>query len=199
MTERNAPVIRETVYANDSGKFRIRVMAGLRYMSGNSQPYFSLTADIREDRGGWWRDYGGGCQHQEILRLWPELAPLADLHLCDMDGAPLHAEANGWYWLAGALGGLGEEFHGANSPFPPRSEDDCMRMFAQHIRSDMVVARALAQAVDCASDPRSVWRTYCKAARGRWKREADAAIAAFGLVVFGDNLPKENGNAVADA
>lgn len=43
----------------------------------------------------------GGADHDLILRVAPELAPLVRAHLADQDGTPMHAEANGWYFYSG--------------------------------------------------------------------------------------------------
>lgn len=76
----------------------ITVTAGLRKLDGNERPYFSVTGAVRSD------SEMGGCIHREILRRWPELAPVV----------ALHSEANGWYWLAGYYDGAGERYHGGN-------------------------------------------------------------------------------------
>lgn len=39
----------------------------------------------------------GGCCHDEILALRPDLAPFVALHLCDFTGAPMYAAGNGLY------------------------------------------------------------------------------------------------------
>lgn len=41
----------------------------------------------------------GGCIHEEIEEHFPELKPLIDLHLSDLDGTPLYAVENGLYWF----------------------------------------------------------------------------------------------------
>jgi hypothetical protein len=82
------------------GTTRIGVEYGVVAVKKQTR-YFSITV-------------AGAPQHELVLKLWPDLAPLVALHLSDVDGAPHSAEANGWYWLAGACGGLGEEVHGAN-------------------------------------------------------------------------------------
>jgi hypothetical protein len=38
-----------------------------------------------------------GCLHDEALAAFPELAPIVAVHLSDVDGVPMHAEANGRY------------------------------------------------------------------------------------------------------
>lgn len=62
---------------------------------GNGHNTFSVTADLRE-RG---RDIGGGCMHDAIAEVFPELAPFIKWHLVSSDG-PMHYIANTLY-LAG--------------------------------------------------------------------------------------------------
>ncbi|HHL35198.1 MAG TPA: hypothetical protein ENJ30_12615 [Desulfobulbaceae bacterium] len=53
---------------------------------GNQQPYFSVTND-------------SGAAHEDIAKAFPELKPLIALHLCNEQGKPMHAVANGLYFL----------------------------------------------------------------------------------------------------
>lgn len=41
----------------------------------------------------------GGCCHDEILKILPELSIFVKLHLCDFKGAPMHASANAFYHI----------------------------------------------------------------------------------------------------
>jgi hypothetical protein len=150
---------------------RVYALGGLHYLRGNSAPYFSLTIAS-------WRIVGFakrsgedsfGAAHDEILRLWPELAPLAALHLSDWTGAPMHAKANGFYQLAGYGGGLGAKFHAGNAEHlwcaechgaspkysslaPPRSvcphqREKCLAQWAAHVRLPLEEARGVADAI----------------------------------------------------
>lgn len=68
---------------------------------GNGHQDFSITGDIyaagkpRTDRNY----IAGGCIHDEILAARPDLQIFVDLHLCDFDGVPMHAVANGLYHM----------------------------------------------------------------------------------------------------
>lgn len=131
----------------------------LEQYGGNAAPHFSVTAEE------WRMTFGNrtirscGCMHHDILRQWPKLRPLVALHLSDDQGVPMHGASNGWYWMAGALGGMAEQYHGGNSKIqhwkgeegtgPKHREFDgyreptpaeCLRIFADHCRISMVEA-----------------------------------------------------------
>lgn len=182
-------------FVNEKKTYRITATAQLSWLRGNAKPYFSLTAEGR-DHGSEF----GGCCHDEILKHWPDLKPLADLHLSDIDGIPMHAEANGWYNLCGALGGLGETYHVGNSDrhmpcTPPEGKpwqkteyrhptaDECVQIFANHCRISLQEAQDfIASLVILYSrDIREQWRTFCKSLEHRWLIEAKTAIEQFGL------------------
>lgn len=74
-------------------------------------PGFAITASVWMKHATWdgrarkrnGRDIDmGGCMHDEILDIAPELAPLVTAHLADPEGVPMHAVANGWYFYTGA-------------------------------------------------------------------------------------------------
>ena len=64
---------------------------------GDQESYFSVTGAIYEGQRR--EPDSAGCIHEQILTVWPQLAPLVELHLSTADGVPMHAEANGWFWL----------------------------------------------------------------------------------------------------
>lgn len=69
---------------------RMRVTIRHDDSCNNGHPSFGVTCDIFDAAG---RDVGGGSAHEEIARVFPELAPLIKWHLCSTDG-PMHYVAN---------------------------------------------------------------------------------------------------------
>lgn len=87
--------------AGDRYRYRIRATYGMHYLSGNSAPYFSITATQERAgrRGGRWCDDACGCMHDAIAQHFPHLVPLIRWHLADQTGVPMHYAANAAYWF----------------------------------------------------------------------------------------------------
>jgi hypothetical protein len=159
----------------DTGRGMIDVEAGLHKL-GNQSPYFSVTATGWRNKTRCDSSWSfGGCCHDLILEHWPELAPVIALHLHDVDGIPMHAEDNGWYWLAGALGGMGEQYHGGNGT--GKTPDQCLQVFADHCLISVERAREIAEDVNSRRSPRWRWRGIMDELKPMWKQRADEAIA----------------------
>lgn len=78
----------------------ITATAQLVHLHGNAKPYFSVTGELRNLRRKEENQIEMcGAMHAEIANCFPELAPLIALHLSDDDGTPMHAAANGAYFL----------------------------------------------------------------------------------------------------
>ena len=89
-----------TRYYEERGqKYRITVELRFDDECNNGHETFAATADIRAAEGGYWREYMGGCCHEEIAKQFPELAHLIQWHLCSTDG-PMHYPSNALF-LAG--------------------------------------------------------------------------------------------------
>lgn len=187
---------------NKNGRL-VNAVGGLHYLRGNSKPHFSLTI-ASWVRG---REDMFGCAHDEILKIWPSLKPLADLHLSDIDGVPMHAAENGLYYVQHLIPGCSGYGPLASSFADPgygqkRSDEECIQIMADHFRISLDEANhLLAMLVGCANSVSHYSRVYeggakpvVKAAmacwvesqKPRWKAEADKAIADLGLVVYGD-------------
>lgn len=81
---------------------QLRMTVELRFddCCGNGHNDFAITCDIRvKNARGKWEDHSGGAAHEEIARVFPELAPLIKWHLTGTDG-PMHYLANAVF-LAG--------------------------------------------------------------------------------------------------
>lgn len=185
-----------------------RAHGGLHMIRGNGKPHFSLTGEFypagqRGESGAVF-----GCCHDEILSIWPELKPLADLHLSDIDGVPMHASANAFYWLAGASPKLRNvvPYHGGNST-PARDEEACAFILASHLRISLDDANALALAAEVEymkcpqyrrvyerggiDEAKAVAEAFVEAQRPRWKQEAERCIRDLNLVIYGDPYTQE--------
>lgn len=196
------PVLAVTSY-HDRVPMVFKVKGGLHYIRGNSAPYFSLTYTAHR-KGFPEQCFSSGARHDEIEQRFPgRFTQLARMHLSDIDGAPMHAEANAWYRLAGAVD-LGEKYHAGNRErhfykadgthdgyrFPSAAE--CEQGFADYVRLSLPEARGIVVAVIAMEaekgrvGARTWFADWINAQRPRWKAEAEACIAHYGLVVYGD-------------
>jgi len=161
----------------------LRVEGGLHFIKGNRSPYFSLTGSVHR-LGFPGQDWECGCIHETILKRFPRFADLAALHLSDMDGCPSHAAANGLYWVAGAMGGLGRKYHGGSGS-GARSPAECREIAKRHFRCTESELDSLI--IDCTrAEPEKAVAAFVDGLRARWRVEAAACIERHGLQVFGD-------------
>jgi hypothetical protein len=96
LTKHQSKTYGPKLYTEHGSQFQI--MAEVRYddQCGNGHNTFAITAKIDEKRGNQWRDYSGGCCHDEVVKHFPKLAPYIKWHLCSSDG-PMHYVANTIY------------------------------------------------------------------------------------------------------
>lgn len=87
------------IYNEDGFKYRIKVQAELIHFDGNSNAHFSITGEIkRKAKNNRWVEDCGGAIHEQIVKHFPRLQELVDIHLSDEDGIPMHAYDNAGYW-----------------------------------------------------------------------------------------------------
>jgi len=147
---------------------RIVVTAGLHKL-GDQVPYFSVTADLvnlrcRKDSDR--RIEACGAMHEEVLKHFPKLAPVVALHLSDIDGAPMHAQANARYWMGLTEFKTWERTYGKPEPLP------ALDVLARHLRISEDEAAELVARHPAYTD---ALEAEIEAMRPRWKAEADAA------------------------
>ena len=137
----------------------------------NGREDWSVTAVIYEDG----RDVGGGCCHEHILELRPELADFVALHLCDFTGVPMHGMANGFYFFAGWKGGLGEKYH-AGSGSGAKTPDQCRELFRENFRA---TPEEMEVFDTCGAMTKEELQSVGEdlGIPARWRRESEAAIA----------------------
>jgi len=172
---------------------RLVVTAKAYQVAGNAHPHFSVTASVYSHAYyAKTRDsLAGGCLHDEAARHWPAIIPIIALHLSAADtGEPMHAEENGYYWLAGMVGGLGEQYHGGSGS-DGKTREECTAILADHLRIHAEEAGKLADKVAAVynapipeGEPRTskelaraAFRAFVDAQRPRWAREAEAGLA----------------------
>lgn len=91
-------------FREGQGRRRHTVTAELHSLGGQA-PYFSVTMDTYRQAGnGRWMEDNFGCQHDEVRRLFPPLAPYLRWHLVSTAG-PIHYAANAAFWA-----GLGRNY-----------------------------------------------------------------------------------------
>lgn len=151
--------------------------AKLVHLEGNERPYFSLTGEVRNERKA---DPVVACGqlHDVLLKEWPALVVVERLHLADDDGIPMHAVANGAYWL-GFTSYKSAKYAGPNGT-------DVTMPYFPHFCSTWRVTEDEARAAHdwCLGEGKATYGTEKDALNvlyiamlPRWKAEADVALA----------------------
>ena len=151
--------------------------------------YFSATFD-----GG---SAFGGCMHDLILAVRPDLKPFVDLHLSSIDGIPMHALANGEHWLSGILSEVlplplyrYRPTFGLSGRPANHTPERCFAIMMEHFRldresADLLVAKArlVVSAAESTEEIREDLHSFLaievEAMKPRWVEEAAKAMAVF--------------------
>lgn len=87
-------------FTENKREYRITVTISLDDDCHNNMCDLSITADIRwKNEYGIYKEYMGGCCHDEIAKHCPELAKFIPLHCCNHYGAPMYPVENGMYHI----------------------------------------------------------------------------------------------------
>jgi hypothetical protein len=149
-------------FREGQGRRRCTVTAELHSLSGQA-PYFSITMDTYRQAGnGRWMEGAFGCQHDEVRRLFPSLAPFLRWH-CASTAGPMHYAANAAYWA-----GLDSEWCKGEPNDPPNRENfDATSLWG-----------ALASDTTPPSWPVVGWRGHPMDAPAASRAELDAILVA---------------------
>ena len=87
-------------FTENKEEYRITVTVSLDDDCHNNMCEWSVTADVRwKNQRGQYKEYMGGCCHDEVAKHFPELAKFISLHLCNHYGAPMYPVENGIYYV----------------------------------------------------------------------------------------------------
>lgn len=100
METANKLIYKQTNYFKEDGEeYRIIVTISLDDDCHNNMCDWSITDDIEHKTEYGYREYMGGCCHDEIIKHCPELAKFIPLHCCNHYGAPMYPVENGTYHI----------------------------------------------------------------------------------------------------
>lgn len=93
----------------ENGKQKhIHVEIRLSDPCGNGHQDFAITSSVyshpTKENDRYFES--GGCNHDEILKHFPEFQSFVNLHLCDYKGRPMYCVANGLYHLRNGFNSL---------------------------------------------------------------------------------------------
>ena len=141
-------------FTKSGSEYLLEVNIILNDLKGNKTPYFSITGKIYPTNKPWYT-IANGCIHDLILEFAPEFSDVIKLHMADINGIPMYAVDNGWYWI-----------EKENIPF-----------VKSHFRISTNEAKHLIVEMQSKDDV----KIYCKAQRNRWLKEAASAILKYDI------------------
>lgn len=151
---------KEKIIEYEGRPAKLTVEYGLYYTHGNSKPYFGISGKLH------FLDKKGGDMYGQITSIifehFPELEQFYKLHLSDVDGMPMHAIENGWYFLG-------------KTEYSPYDRN----ALAKHLRITPEEADHLHETIQTKND----FVNYVRNNMARWKLEADRIINDLNLKV----------------
>lgn len=131
---------------------------------GEQKPYFSITANVYEATGKRGRPTllcSGSC-HEQIQAITSHFDDVIALHLSDINGVPMHAVANGAYWMGNSKY---QGFDASKAKAHFRCNNEELKEAYKAMKENR-----LADYVNTTFVP-------------RWKQEADAVIQKYKLTI----------------
>lgn len=132
------------------------------------------------------REYPSQSVEEYHAEKWAHLFPaeyriLATLQGCDAEsGAPIHGAENGFYWLAGACGGFGQEYHGGNGS-NKKTPLECLNIAREMLRVSEIEIRHFMAECALSTDPKKRFLEMLLPVRVKWRQDAEKAKKAFDL------------------
>ena len=124
--------------------------------------YFSITANVYYVGGG----SGGGACHEAIEQFYPnQYSDFIALHLSDINGVPMYAAENGYYFLQHARFELENKDH-------------------QYTYESVAKLLRIPDATILADFSKDEFSAFVEAQKPRWKEEANAVIEKYNLTVI---------------
>ena len=160
MTGIKIEILERTTVAGQSYR-RIEVHYGLRALEHHA-PYFTAVANVWDTRYRAGDPDSCGQNHEIISAAFPHLRDIIALHMSNIDGVPMHAIENGWYFFTNA------------AYVPPEQQ------WRSGIERAEAYLRAPAGYFDDVRN-KDEFVARIDELRPVWKAEADAAIKRHGL------------------
>ena len=141
------------------------------------KPYFSITCTGKSPYG---RFLYGGADHDKILEVRPDMKDLVDLHLSNINGEPMYAVENGWYFVT-------EKNLHSNL-----TEKDRPEIVSNYLRIPLKTAESIIKKYNDGKYTKDDFIKFIDKQRPRWKKEAKAVIDKYKLEVRTIDLKAED-------
>jgi len=137
--------------------------------------YFSVTSELWsskrtfESRNEKYLDCCG-CIHDTILKYMPELKPIIDLHLSSLEGVPIHAVENGFYYYE-IMNGIAK-YHKKQDG----DKEKYFKILCEHLRVSANELIELLDFLESVEEKKIYFSNYVHSLLPRWKEQATEAI-----------------------